>query len=80
MITESLVIKLLLAAIVIFINLVGYLLKCRIDKVEKDITDKVSAEKCGLLHTSVVDDVNDIKHHKHAPVTPDGRGGEVIFR
>jgi hypothetical protein len=70
---EGIIIKTLIGVLGGLLMLVGYLLKVRIDRAERDIIDRVRTSECGLLHTNMVEDVIDLKKHHHATT------GEVIL-
>jgi hypothetical protein len=61
------------------LTILGFFIRGWIAKTEKKLEAKLDKVLCDERHDSSVDNCKQLFKHKHAPVTPEGRGGEVII-
>jgi len=62
----------------ILLAVLGFFIKSWVTKLEKRLDGKIDVILCGERHGSTEKSCDILFHHRHAPVHPDGRGGEVI--
>jgi hypothetical protein len=71
--------KILWGLSVFLLGIVSFFFKTTLAAFEKRLDLKLDSMLCQERNAVVAKDCNVLFKHKHAPVTEDGRGGEVIF-
>jgi hypothetical protein len=59
--------------------ILGFFIRMWISRLEKHVDEKLDTILCEERHALTTTSCDKLFRHKHAPVHPDGRGGEVIL-
>ncbi len=72
-------IQILWGIALLLLGIIGYFIKTTFNRFERKLDEKLDKIICTEKNGSVNNRCDLIFKHKHAPIDPNGRGGEVII-